>query len=68
MNIKNLKKYPTDALLELLFMLGEKHQSNIAMFDNSWAHKESRLVVAVRKNKRQKKAIFNEILKRVKIV
>lgn len=58
------KKYPTDALLELLFMLGEQHQSNVSVINNSWAHKEHRMIIALGKNQDNKKALIKEILSR----
>ncbi len=58
------KKYPTEALLELLFMLGEQHQSNVSVINNSWAHKEHSMVIALGKNQDNKKALVKEILKR----
>ena len=60
------KKYPTEALLELLFMLGEQHQSNITTISNSWAHKEHAMVVALGENNDKKKALNKEILSRSK--
>lgn len=58
------KKYPTEALLEMLFMLGEKHQSNISVINDSWAHKEHSMVIALSENNDMKKALIKEILSR----
>lgn len=60
------KKYPTEALLEMLFMLGEKHQSNMSVINDSWAHKEHAMIIALGENNDMKKALIKEILSRSK--
>lgn len=47
-------------------MLGEQHQSNVNTINNSWAHKEHGMVIALGKNQDNKKALIKEILSRSK--